>query len=93
MTMAITKEEAPEITREEFNEWYGNKVTQYVIQKAAADRDQLVAYMVGGGTLAVDAVPDSNFCIGKIQGLTDLIQIQYEDKEAEKAEVRDKYGY
>jgi hypothetical protein len=92
--IVIRQEDNPEIAKEVFDEWMSHPVTKHLFATVAVQRDELVSYMVAGGTLARDAVPDSNFCVGKIQGYTDVIQVQFEpSKDAANAEGREKYGY
>lgn len=94
MEIVIRQEDNPELSKEYFDQWLNDPVTKHVMAAVAVERDGLVSHMVAGGTLAPDAVPDSNFCIGKIQGYTDVLQIRYESSKDEKvAEGREKYGY
>lgn len=92
--IVIRQEDNPELAKEIFDEWAAHPVTKHLFATVAVERDELVSYMVAGGTLAPDAVPDSNFCVGKIQGYTDVLQVRYEaSKDETNAEGREKYGY
>jgi hypothetical protein len=92
--IVIRQEDNPELSKEVFEEWMGHPITKHFFAAIAVERDELVSFMVSGGTLAPDAVPDSNFCIGKAQGYTDTLQVQFEpSKDENNAEGREKYGY
>ena len=94
MEIVIRQEDNPELGKEYYDEWCQHPVTKYLMAAIAIERDNLVSHMVAGGTLAPDAVPDSNFCIGKIQGYTDVLQVKHEPtKDKANAEGREKYGY
>lgn len=93
MEVEAQEAEAQSISREEFREWYGSKITQFVMGKLIRDRDEWVGYLANGRTIVKDADLTTEFVVGRIQGLNDFLLIKYESKEEKNAEAREKYGY
>ena len=68
------------ISREEFNSWKDNKVTQSVFQVLTQAVEQDKEYLANGGTLSKDGYP-TEYVVGRIQGLGVFLNIDYEEAE------------
>jgi hypothetical protein len=80
-----------ELTREEFNSWKENKVTQIVIKALSGLQNQLKDHLSAGGTLAGDgsAEVQTAATVGRIQGLNDFLLVDYDDTPKENREDYD----
>jgi hypothetical protein len=68
-----------EITKEEFKDWYTSKVTKLVLDQLRTLREELKEYIGNGGTLRKDSVISTEYAVGRIQGLNDVLGIQFEE--------------
>ena len=94
MEVEQTEAEEANISKEEFKEWYGNKVTQFVLAKLAAERDGFMFSLANGRTIVKDPEFTTEYAVGRIQGINDFVLIEYEDSPQEKvAKGRDSYAY
>lgn len=94
MEVEQTEAEEASISKEEFKEWYGNKVTQFVIAKLTAERDGFMFSLANGRTIVKDPDFTTEYAVGRIQGINDFVLIEYEDSREEKvAQGRDNYAY
>lgn len=79
-----------EITKEQFAEWRNSAVTKEVMKLIEEQRDDIVAFLANGGTLNKSATISTDFVVGRIQGLNELLNIEYEESTEEKREA---YGH
>ena len=69
-----------EISREEWNDWKGNKVTEFLTEKLKELKDDRAAYLCNGGTLSSQSV-GTEYIVGYIQGLNEFLNTEYEERE------------
>jgi len=68
-----------EISREEYKEWRESKVTKEVMKGLSQVQEDLKEFLSNGGTLGKDSV-STDFIVGRIQGLNDFLNVEYEEK-------------
>jgi len=66
------------ITKEEFNNWKDNIVTQTVFNELIQIREGLKEALGNGASLAKDA-PSTEYFVGRIQGINEILNIEYEE--------------
>ena len=71
-----------EITKQEFQDWKENKVTQALMQGIGKERDAWKDHLCNGNTLSGDGY-STELVVGIIRGLDQFLQIKYEDSEDE----------
>ena len=68
-----------EITKEEFQAWKENKVTMTITQGLVDIQNDLKDFLGNGGTIAKDSTISTDFIVGRIQGLNEVLNIEYEE--------------
>ena len=79
--------EQAQISREEFNTWKDDKVTQFIFSVLQERRDSFTELLTQGATLAPDGIQTA-LVVGRIQSLNEVLLSEYEEPE-EPAQ----YGY
>lgn len=79
-----------QITKEQFAEWRNSAVTVEVMKLIEEQRDTIVEFLANGGTLNKSSAVSTDFVVGRIQGLNELLNIEYEESPEEKREL---YGH
>ena len=74
------KETGTEITSTEYKEWLRAKVTAFIVNGLKERRQQHVDALLGGATIQKDSQVTSEFTIGYIAGISELLNIQFDDK-------------
>lgn len=78
-----------EITSLEYKEWLRAKVTQFVVNGLKERRQQHVDGLLSGATIQKDAQISTDFTVGYIAGISELLNIQFDDKSKKVSD----YGY
>ena len=72
--------ETPEsISKEEFVAWKENKVTQAVMLHVDAMQKDRMVYLANGSTIVKDADRTTDFIVGYIQGLNELLRVEFQE--------------
>ena len=79
-----------QITKEQFAEWRNSAVTVEVMKLIEQQRDDIVEFLANGGTLNKSSAVSTDFVVGRIQGLNELLNIEYEESSEER---REQYGH
>ena len=79
-----------QITKEQFAEWRNSAVTVEVMKLIEEQRDTIVEFLANGGTLNKSSAVSTDFVVGRIQGLNELLNIEYEESSEER---REQYGH
>ena len=79
-----------QITKEQFAEWRNSAVTVEVMKLIEEQRDTIVEFLANGGTLNKSSAVSTDFVVGRIQGLNELLNIEYEESSEER---REPYGH
>jgi len=74
-------EKAQEITRQEYKEWLESRVTQFVAGTLAQMRVSHADHLCQGHTLAKDAERSTDWEVGYIQGISEFLNIKYDDED------------
>ena len=82
-------ETGTEITTLEYKEWLRAKVTQFVVTELKKRRDDHVQAILTGHTIQKDAVLSTDFEVGYIAGISELLSLQFDDKGKKVSD----YGY
>mgnify|MGYP001552223886 CR=1 FL=1 len=77
--------ETPEsVSKEEFVAWKENKVTQAVLQYVEALQKDRMVYLANGSTIVKDADRTTDFIVGYIQGLNEILRVDHEETAKEE---------
>lgn len=69
-----------ELTREEFNSWKEQKVTKIVAKALGELQEGLKEHLSAGGTLTDENSSNKTaFVVGRIQGLSDFLKVEFDD--------------
>jgi len=68
-----------EITKESYNSWKENEVTEFVVNQLKELKENRTEFLARGGTLSSDAQVSTDFIVGYIQGLNEFLNIEYEE--------------
>jgi ribosome assembly protein YihI (activator of Der GTPase) len=79
-----------EITKEEFSSWKDNKVTKAIMVGLSQRQADLKEFLANGGTMNPENGTSVDFIVGRIQGLNEILNVEYEEPAEEK---RDAYGH
>jgi hypothetical protein len=71
--------EQVQISKEEYTAWKENKVTQTILEQIATLKEDRSQYLAMGGTLAKDTDVSTDFVVGYIRGLSEILNITYEE--------------
>ena len=69
------------MTKEEFQEWKGNKTTQKILDLLSKDRESIKEDLSHGATLGQFTGESTARLVGIVQGLDRIIEIEYEEPE------------
>ena len=75
------------MNREQFTEWREHPITKEIFDALRETRDMDVQSLVDGGTLATDMGETAQLTariVGKIQGINQILDIDFEEEEQEK---------
>ena len=78
--------EQVQISKEEYTAWKEHKVTQTILEQISTLKEDRSQYLAMGGTLAKDTDVSTDFVVGYIRGLSEILNITYE-------ESREQYGH
>lgn len=73
-----------EITKEKFLEWRQNSTTEEILKQLDAYRKDMKEFLAGGGTLGNEV--ETARVVGHIAGLSNIIDIEYEESSEERRE-------
>ena len=85
----MSEEKETGITSQEFKEWTRSKITQFVINGLKERRQAHVDALLAGATINKDANVSTDFTIGYVAGISELLNIQFDDKSRKVSE----YGH
>lgn len=72
------------MTKTEYLEWKNHPTTVEVFKALTQARDDLKEYLANGGTLNKQSPVSTEFVVGRIQGLNEILLIEYEESIGEK---------
>lgn len=85
----MSDEETGTITSREYKEWLRSKVTKFIVDNLNERRQVHIDALLSGASIHKDAQMSTDFYIGYIAGIGEMLNIQFDDNSKKVVE----YGH
>lgn len=69
-----------EPSKAEFEVWKNDPVTKYIVSVLEETKTDVSNFLCNGGTLNKNSPMTTDYIVGRIQGLNDFLNVEYEEK-------------